>query len=339
MEKHSTDTIPDEPVPEPVKPQPAEPSPEPKTVAKAAAKNPAQPNGWDTGRIFWGLLLILIGALSLLSTFGVVDVNWSNIWQLWPLAIVAAGLSVLSLRGWTGRIITFAFVIITLVAVAMFAVGQDPGSSSVRTDKVSLSQSSSSVEQAEVSIKTGASTLNINTANQKEIVKATYDSSTAKISQTSVQQGSTQRISLASEGTRQWWKGDFKSTWDVLLTRSLPLSLIADVGASDAKIDVADAQLRSLKIKSGASSIDLKLGAKFATISVDLNAGASSVVIRAPKDSGIRLKLTNGLSSQQYGDLADVGDGTFETPGYAAAANKINITGNVGVSSITIERY
>ncbi len=39
-------------------------------------------------RIFWGLVLIIIGVLMFLKQFGIIYFHWYSLWQLWPLLLI-----------------------------------------------------------------------------------------------------------------------------------------------------------------------------------------------------------------------------------------------------------
>jgi len=295
---------------------------------------------WPLERLFWGLLLIVIGGLILADNFGYAEVNWTDVWRLWPFAVIAAGLSIIASRTLLWRLVTIVFIILTLGAVIFVALNEyvDPATAA-RTSEATVSRIADDIERAEVTIKAGASMLVVDTAPQSEIVDATLESNVSRLSQKSVRDGSTQRITLAMQGSSGWWIGDVRSAWDVQLTRRLPLDINIDTGASNANIDFSQAQLRTLDIDAGASKLVLTLGDRETSASVNLDAGASSIIIRVPKDSGIRVTLDRGLVSTQLGDLQEVDDNTFESSGYADADNKIQITGKIGASSFTIERY
>ena len=57
---------------------------------------------FDFGNLFWGLLLLFIGTMFLLDNMNVVELQLSYLWRLWPLLIVATGVSLLSIKGWLG---------------------------------------------------------------------------------------------------------------------------------------------------------------------------------------------------------------------------------------------
>jgi len=83
-------------------------------------------SGLNIGRIFWGLLLVLLGSLLIIDNFGFVSINWFDLWRLWPLAIVAAGLSILSVRGIIWKIVSAVFAVLSLAAILFVALNNFP---------------------------------------------------------------------------------------------------------------------------------------------------------------------------------------------------------------------
>ncbi len=71
---------------------------------------------------------------------------------------------------------------------------------------------------------------------------------------------------------------------------------------------------------------------------VNIEAGASNIHIRAPKTVGIKLIASTGLSSQNIIGLKSVGSDTYESENYATAEKKIDISCKLGVSSLRLER-
>ena len=90
------------------------------------ASKPKNDN-WNIGRIFWGLLLVLIGGMLVADNFGWLNVNWGDLWRLWPLVIIAIGVSILSVKGIVWKIFTIVLAAVTLGAIAFVALGNYSG--------------------------------------------------------------------------------------------------------------------------------------------------------------------------------------------------------------------
>lgn len=296
--------------------------------------------GWNVGRWFWGLLLVIVGGLILANNLGWLSVNWDNLWRLWPLVIVVAGLSVLSVRNKMWRIITFLLMILSLVAVVFIAVADFPGSQTVNTYSTTSQKLSSDITQADITLKAGAGTININSADQDPIVKAKLNSDSSTLNETSTRSDTTQNIVLSMDSIRHMmFFGGTNNTLDVSLTRNIPLILHMDIGAARTIADLSDVKLQGISVKSGATELNLTLGNKSNRTSVDIQSGVSSTIVRIPKDSGVNLTLHGSLSSNHLSDLVSTGGETFQSPGYESASNKIDIVASIGVASFTIERY
>jgi len=51
-------------------------------------------------RVFWGLILIVVGCLFMLDSFGYIYFDlWDTIVDLWPLVLIAVGLAIIISRG------------------------------------------------------------------------------------------------------------------------------------------------------------------------------------------------------------------------------------------------
>lgn len=304
-------------------------------------EKPQSKNDWSMSRIFWGLLFVIVGGLALFDNLGIVDVNWGDTWRLWPLIIIAAGASILSVKHVVWRIVSTILVVMMLWAIIWVMVGDYSDYRIINSTTTTTQIKSDKVTNAEVNIKASAITLNIGSNDQTAIVKSTMESNVASISErTSITDG-TQVVDLAMSAKRSvhWWTNSIKSEWDVDLNRNLPIKLSVDTGASDTDANLSDVKLTSANIKIGASNLRLKIGKKTDNVDVNIDSGVSSIIIKVPNDSGVRLKLDSGLTSRQLADLKATGENIYESSDYVNTMNKINITAKVGVSSFTIERY
>lgn len=316
------------------------------TTVKEEKVTEKAPNNYNhhesnlASKLFWGLLLILVGGLVLVGNFGLITIKWSSLWRLWPLFIVAAGLSILSFKSIVWRILSVILSILAVVAIAWLLIGgyDQLKLGSLQDYNAAVSVASSEVKSAEVSLDAGASTIKISTADQSTVAIADFKSDMTSLEQTSEVVDSVQKIDLSMKATNMWI-GGFKNEWDIKLTRNLPISLDFNAGACDADIDLSLAKLKLVDIDMGASSLVLKLGNVQNLSEVKINSGASSITIRVPNNSGVRLTLDGGLNSKELADLKGTTENTYESVNYDSADKKINITGNIGVSSFKIERY
>jgi hypothetical protein len=102
---------------------------------------------------------------------------------------------------------------------------------------------------------------------------------------------------------------------------------------------MSQAQLSAMTIKAGASSLSIHLGDKQDYTSINIDSGVSSIVVKIPADSGVKLTVDGGLTDKHLADLSKTSDGTFESTDYLSSKKKVFITSKIGVSSFTIERY
>lgn len=297
-----------------------------------------RPATWRFGRLFWGALLVLLGGLILLNNFDIIDVRFGNLWRLWPLLIIAAGVSMLAVRGWLAVTLTVALMVASLGLIGAVAVGNLGGSAEVTTTNVQVT-AEADVTAAEVTVRAGAGKLDIESADSVSLVEARLDSNFTELERTERRDGDTQHVALELDGSPRWWQGGTRNDLAVKLTENLPVSLEVDAGASDVDARLASVWLRSVDIDAGASNIELELGEVAELQEVSLRAGASAVIIRVPRASGVRVDINGGLTDRNMADLIDRGGGRFETDGYDQSVRKINITADLGLARISIVRY
>lgn len=300
-----------------------------------------EPSGrrWRMGGLFWGLLFITIGTLLVLDNLDLIEVSFSNILRLWPLAIVAAGVSMLSLRGYVATLITLLLILGSLGLIVLAATGNIGDEPQATSDSATFDLASE-VELVEVDISAGAGNIIINAAEgQNEAIKANLTSNYTSLKSSSELNGNVQSIELSLEGSSSWWRGGTSNELEVNFNQSTVYEIKVNSGASDIDVDLSQAKIRELVIDSGASNIDVKLGDIESEQYLQVDAGASSVKIRVPDSVGVQLKFDGGLTGKDVADLADLGDGLFESDGFADADKKIYIDADLGLAGFDLIRY
>lgn len=312
-----------------------------KTTEVVEVVTPKKPKRWNFGGMFWGLLLVLVGVLLLLDNLNVITTQFDNIWQLWPVLIIGAGLSFLSLRGWLGALIFF-LAAVALLGLVAFTVVENPWYANVHQSSGQTTSQADDAAQAkklDVTIDAGAASIALSSGRDRQGVRAEQRSTRQTLTKEARTEGDTRYVKFLTKGSHSWWFGGGRNEIALDLTRSLPVALTIDTGATSVTGDLSQVRLASLNIDTGASSVDLRLGALEKRQDITLDAGASSIVLHIPKGAGVRLESKGGLTKTDFEGLEKVSDSVYETPGFSDADRQIFIRSDMGASKFEIVRY
>jgi hypothetical protein len=305
------------------------------------------------GPLFWGLLLTCLGAIPLLVRGGYLDAaRFAEAWRLWPLLLVAIGLSVLLGRGRGGLVgtVVLALVIGTIGGGALASGGALFGSI---TDCAAVSGSlptttnsgtfdgggSVTIElscgSATVDVVEGhAWTLQAGYRNQPPIVTAT----------------ATSLVVRAPEGvrsSRQEWTLHVPATSrSINLTANAASSTLdlhgaaldrldADLDAGDLRIDASGGTIGRLEVSLNAGRVRITLGGTATTGSLSANAGAIDLCVAPAARLVLHLtdQLTFGHNLDDRGLARD--RDTWTRPGSGGPTIDLEIEGNA--ASLTLD--
>lgn len=298
------------------------------------------------GRFLWGLAIVFVGLVFLLVNFGVLSpAIWGEIWRLWPLIIIIAGISVIS-NSLTrvGQVILSVLSVLIVIAGLVWILSpnrkafdnQQTFNTTTNTQYIDedLQEGKSSV----VNIKTGAADLNISKSTDKLISGIIEGNFPVDLSRNN--SNGTETVTLSSNVKRGMLFSRLKNRWDLSLNNSIPTKLEINTGAVDGHLDLADINLTELNVKSGASSYDITLGEKADRLTSEINIGASSVSIHLPKSVGLKVLSQTGASSNNFSNQGlSKTDNTYKSENYDQATKKIDLTFSAGASSIDLDRF
>jgi hypothetical protein len=260
--------------------------------------------------LFWGIILILVGALLLLGNFVKV-----NVWSLiWPLFLVALGLWIL----W--RIVT--------------------GPRPIEAEEVAIPLEGAA--RARVRIRHGAGRLHVDaSAGPGELADGRFGGG---LDYQVRREGDMLDVEMRvpSGGFPHfampwmWGRGGMLD-WSFGLNGEIPLSFDLETGASDTRLDLADLRVTDLRLQTGASATDLTLPANAGHTRVDIGAGAASVTIRVPSGVAARIRVKGGLTGitvdkSRFPRMGDV----YQSADYDTAPNKVDVNVETGVGSIDV---
>lgn len=257
--------------------------------------------------VFWGLILILLGLLFLLSSLGILP--W-NVWAVfWPLALILFGL------------------------MMFFSAFGTRGPATIDNLAFQLK----GFEEAQVSIKYGAGRLNIRGgAAPDELLNGSFEGG---VEHDLGQEGERALVELRSPSALAppFWSWQNRE-WNIHLNSDIPLKLKLDVGASESHIDLTGTQTRSIRLKTGASSHELLLPSASGETKVKVEGGAGSVRVTVPEDVAARIsgKVDVGsLAIDQKRFPRGKGD-NYQSIDFDQAVNRVDIRVKFGAGEVNV---
>ncbi len=303
----------------------------------------------NRGLLFWGLGFITAGAVALAIQQGVLDRDtMAGAWRLWPLILVAIGISLMVARTPAAPLGTAlaAIVIGTIVGTAIavgpgIAVGCGSGS-----EPSTLVDHSGTFGSTDVSLD-----WRLNCGNLQ--VSMTGDSTwKASVGSTGSDQptvsDSAAQLRIDSADTNGWFIDHGRERWVVSLPTAPSYDANLRANAGTFTLDLGGATFSSLDLQPNAAEIhmdlsdatvrglDLEMNAGSATItassgtllegSIQMNAG--SVKLCVPTSVPLRIVASGTAFSANMGGNGLTQDGdTWTSPGYdASAAQRIALT-------------
>ncbi|MGR3809498.1 LiaI-LiaF-like domain-containing protein [Jiulongibacter sp. NS-SX5] len=120
-----------------------------------------------------------------------------------------------------------------------------------------------------------------------------------------------------------------KPLWDIELA----------IGAGDLDFDLSEYKIENLEIKTGAASVDVKLGDLLDKTYVDVESGVAKVAIAVPEEVGCEIIMDGALNSKDFDGFKKEGSSTYRTDNFNSASKKIFIDVSSGLSSVSVDRY
>ncbi|MDP4092962.1 MAG: DUF5668 domain-containing protein [Bacillota bacterium] len=282
-----------------------------------------------------GIFILSIGVLWLLMSFGVID--WSifdSIFTLWPLVFVVIGLSILFRNNSIVRAVLWVLFLAVLIIYGSVADYNYHGSN--KTVSVTM-QKLTETKYGELQLSLGGADISVDSgANQTDLVDATVSERDIRhsINYSNGRENATVKFSRHSYSI---FGGHARNDCNVHLNSDILWDLNVDTGAVSGNLDLSALEVKNVDMDIGAAKMSMILGNKYNNTNVDIDAGASSINVTVPSDSGVRVNMDGALNSTNLKNLGWSRNGKYYTsPNYDSAANKINIEVDMGVGSFNI---
>lgn len=298
-------------------------------------------------KIFWGVLLVLIGVLFILKNTGVLVFSWHTFWNLWPVILILWGVSLIPIKDWIKVVLSLVTIIIAFIAVQRYGNNdnwnwhfnyndkdkkriEEPITQNLSEDMDSI------VKNATLVLNIGVGDFSISDTTGK-LIEIDRTGSEGRYSMTSEDNDSMRVIKLSLDKAE--FKGEVKNTVKMKLNTTPVWDLELNVGAAEVDFDLSPFKTRKVNLQGGASDIEVKLGDLYPESNVNIEAGAASIKLLVPKEAGCDITNNTFLASKNFEGFKKTSNHHYQTEGYAEAKTKIHINMEAGMASISVERY
>jgi hypothetical protein len=332
------------------------------TVRRDAVLGPPRevvPVRIDRGLLGWGLFLVLLGAVPLAVRAGVVTSDVAGrAWQLWPLFVVAIGLSILGRGTAVETLAGLAFpIVFGLMAGGVLATGNFPfGGCGDRDEGRPFASSTGTLGgNAEIEIDLPCGDLQVTAVSGTawQVAGSDEDGEGPRI------ESGDDRLEVRADDGFGFF--EHRPRWEIEVPTTPSVSLDTSINAGDGRLDLGGATLAavSLEVNAGSGRLDLSIvNSLTGPVRVDVNAGsgvvllpeqsltgemevnAGSIVICTPPDAGIRITTNDNVTASfDFGARGLVQQGNvWETAGFDAAPVRIELQADANAGSIALDR-
>ncbi|WP_259068568.1 LiaI-LiaF-like domain-containing protein [Mucilaginibacter sp. X4EP1] len=326
-----------------------------------------------------GLVLVLIGAAFLLHNFGYLHFHLSNIFHLWPIFLVIAGVNLVLAHNkaiWA-TILRVSVVVLGLGFVLFGNFGDkynfwpgfsyhynkydkddddkgddftfndddDDDNNDSTSTSTKVSSNGTFNEPYKPGIKyarlevSGGGTTYNLSDTTNQLFSANAYDKNGKYNFSHSMDDSVYVVSFKMKNHNGINFDSDKNNADFKLNQNPIWDVHVETGATKLDFDLSKFKIRNLKLNGGAASFDVKLGQPLATTDVDVSTGVSGVNINIPQNAACSIETDSGLSNNHFDGFNKTNDNNYETPGFASAKNKIHIHISGGLSDFHVNRY
>ncbi len=302
--------------------------------------------------VFWGLSLIIIGGLLIARNMGMIDFNWFNIIRLWPLLFILWGLSVLPIR----NNIKVGVLVILLGGATWFVlegpnIRTSNGFEFLINNDFDDNNSTFSGNQQKFTVPYADTIQNATLEMDAAAGKFSIDDTTSDLLfltqetrwknhyQYLVKRNGRNVVVKISEESNRFFHNNNHREVSISLNSAPVWDISLNAGASSVNYDLSQFKIRKFSLDGGAGSFKITLGDKYPDVKIDINAGASSLTLRVPENTGCDLEITAVMSGKHLPGFTKINNGHYQTENYDTAKNKIHLNVDAAVSSFRIIRY
>lgn len=307
-----------------------------------------------------GAILIALGVIFLLRSFGYIHVNWFNIIHLWPVLLVIGGINLIFANNRSPWVMVLKLAVVCAgIYILLFSnfnnrfnfwpnysyrYNNDDDDSATKIVKVEGNSEftepfNAGIKTAQLNISGGGTVYTLSDTTN-ELFQANTKEYGGRYEYTHHSDDSTYVLNFKMRGGSRFnWSRDKSNTATFKLNTTPVWDINVSSGATKLDFDLTRFKIRKLNISGGAASFYVKLGQPIETTNLNVETGASEVNISIPKDAACSIRTSTGLSSNKFDGFNKTSDNHFETAGFSSAGKKIYIHISGGISDFKVNRY
>jgi hypothetical protein len=130
---------------------------------------------------------------------------------------------------------------------------------------------------------------------------------------------------------------DFRNEWDLRLHDGVPMALTLDMGAGTSDLRLGGLSLTELDVNLGAGLSTIDLTGDWANdLEAVIESGAAELILRLPRDVGVRVEVETGPTAVSAPDLTQDGN-VYTNDAYGASDVTLRLAIQAGIGLIRLE--
>jgi hypothetical protein len=312
--------------------------------------------------IFWGILLVAIGALFILDNLDVLNFSFRALLDLWPILLVGWGVSILPMKSIYKTVAALAIVVFALVYASTtekdfwwqnqnfsnfrhgnihFNNGEDEDGDEKDDTYYSFQfdeEMDSNITEAKLEMDVAAGKFRIDEPVTDHLIAFDAYSNIGPYNSNMVTNGQKAEVFISMEDAIIK-NGTNRNRATVKLNPNVVWDLHLNIGAADFRGDFKKFKVSNIDIDGGASSIKLKLSNLQQETHIKMDAAAASIKLDIPMDAGCKIDVESFLVDLDLEGFTKNADGDYVSNNFSESSQKVFIEMDAAISHFTIRRY
>lgn len=287
-----------------------------------------------------GLILIALGVIWILSNMDIIYFDFFDLirglFDLWPIILIVIGINIIFKNKLLNTVLWIAFIVI--VIVYSFFINDSSNVKNGYTEDMVV-EMNEDVIKGELNIDLGAAEYNIDSYNSETSLATISSNAKFDYDYESGTSNSSQRVNISNNISNNFLNN--RNNLDIDINNKVIWNIDVETGASSGELNLKDVKVQKLDLDMGAGRIETNFGSLHDTTYINIESGASSIVLNIPKEAGLKIEMDGALNSTNIDDLGLVeneGD-VLISKDYIEKDTNFDIKVDMGVGSFKINRY